>query len=214
MDTVSSLNINNPAPNTVLGSQYLNPDYLFDHLSEAVRSLFHYLASPEATNTAHSIMFFLCLFFITVMMYCFVRLLEIRKKEHDHEHHEIHEYAHHQAEKEKKKQQNTDNQRNPRWAQVLQYVFSGSEGDWKLAVIEADAMLDSLLDQLGFKGDSMGDKLKAATIDRFKGLPIAWEVHTIRNRIAHEGSNFILSGPEAKRIIALYEQIFRDYGFI
>jgi hypothetical protein len=214
MEPALNLSVNNPPPNTVLGSKWLNPDYLFTHFFPPIIHFIKWLFSADGVNTLHSILFFFCLFFVTVIMYCFVRLLEIRKKEHEHEHHEILEYAHHQAEKEKKKEESIENLRNPRWAQVLQYVFSASEGDWKLAVIEADTMLDSLLDQLGFKGDTMADKLKSATIDKFRGLPLAWEVHTIRNRIAHEGSNFVLPMHEAKRVIAIYEQIFRDYGFI
>ena len=75
-------------------------------------------------------------------------------------------------------------------------------------------MLEDLMKQLGFKGESLGDKLKSATQDKFHSLTSAWEVHTIRNRIAHEGAAFHLSQHEAKRVIAIYESIFREYGFI
>ena len=97
---------------------------------------------------------------------------------------------------------------------MLDYIFSQHASDWKLAIIEADSMLEGLLDQLGFKGESLGDKLKSATQDTFPQLTIAWEVHTVRNRIAHEGLSFELSQHEAKRVIALYEEIFHTYGFI
>jgi len=53
-----------------------------------------------------------------------------------------------------------------------------------------------------------------ANQENFPQLTTAWEVHTIRNKIAHEGLAFELSQHEAKRIIALYEQIFHGYGFI
>lgn len=212
--TILNVDLNNPTPNTVLGSKYLNPDYLFEHGSNFVVKVFKYLFSTDGVATIHNIMFFLSLFFLTIIIYCIVRLFEIRKKEHAHLHHEIHEYAHHQAELAKKKNENTDNARNPRWGQVLNYLFSSNEGDWKLAVIEADAMLEGLLDQLGFDGIGIGEKLKNATVDRFRGLPIAWEVHTIRNKIAHEGSSFYLSNHEAKRVVALYEQIFMEYGYL
>ena len=75
-------------------------------------------------------------------------------------------------------------------------------------------MLEILLDQLGFKGESLGDKLKSANQENFPYLTIAWEVHTVRNRIAHEGLSFEISHHEAKRLIALYEQIFHSFGFI
>jgi len=103
---------------------------------------------------------------------------------------------------------------NERWRKVLDYLFSANGADWKLAVIEADAMLEALLDQLGFKGETFSDKLKTADPEKFHSLPAAWEVHAIRNRIAHEGSEFSLSQHEAKRVVALYESIFRQYGYI
>jgi hypothetical protein len=149
-----------------------------------------------------------------MIAYCFVRLLEIRKKEHEHLRHEIEEYAHKHAEEDKKVWEKGGNFLNKRWDTVLQYLFSENAGDWKLAVIEADGMLDGLVDQLGFKGDNLGEKLKSANQEYFHSLPTAWEVHTIRNRIAHEGSDFGLSQHEAKRVIALYEQIFREFGYI
>ena len=170
--------------------------------------------NPPSESILNTILILLSLFFITILFYCAVRMFEIRKKEHAHLHHEIAEYAEHQREKEKKASKHESVSHNPRWGNVLNYLFSTNPGDWKLSVIEADSMLEALLDQLGFKGETLGDKLKSADAEKFKGLPIAWEVHTVRNRIAHEGANFELSAHEAKRIIALYEQIFRPYGYI
>ena len=103
---------------------------------------------------------------------------------------------------------------NERWNKTLTYLFSDSSSDWKLAIVEADAMLEDLSRDLGFKGDSLGERLKMANQDNFRGLSSAWEAHAVRNRIAHEGLNFELSHHEAKRVIALYEQIFRNYGYI
>jgi len=60
----------------------------------------------------------------------------------------------------------------------------------------------------------LGEKLKGATQDKFRNLTTAWEVHTVRNRIAHEGLAYEISQHEAKRVIALYEKIFREFGYI
>jgi hypothetical protein len=158
---------------------------------------------------------FLSIFFLFIIIYSFVRMFEIRKKEHEHLHHEVAEYAHKHAEEERETWQRGGGAfLNKRWDVVLKYLFSSSEGDWKLAVIEADSMLEGLMDQLGFKGDNLGEKLKSANQDNFRNLSSAWEVHVIRNRIAHEGQQFALSQHEAKRVITIYEQIFREFGYI
>ena len=199
-----------------LSSDYFNPNYLFARGYEFFREIFSFLYAnnKELISGFHFLLSMLVIFFVVVLTYSLIRIFEIRSKEHKHLQHEIEEYAHHKAEREKKAQQGSEVSTNPRWVQTLNYLFSPNASDWKLAIIEADAMLEALLDQLGFKGETLGDKLKNTTQEKFRGLSSAWEVHGIRNRIAHEGLAYEISQYEAKRVIAIYEQIFRVYGFI
>ena len=204
--------------NTVLNDKffdikYFNPEYLFDKMSEFFHLVFPFLFREENLDGFKFILSLLVVFFAIIGAYSAIRILEIRRKEHHHLLEEIKEYAHHQAEREKA-EQNKEEYKNERWKNVLIHVFSPNLNDWKLAIIEADSMLDTLLSQLGFRGETMGDRLKSADPEKFRSLSIAWEVHAVRNRIAHEGLNFEISQQEAKRIIALYEQIFREFGFI
>lgn len=194
---------------SVLGSKFFNPQYLFDQ----GRDILSYVLTAKTLEIVYIIVSVLAVFFIAVIVYTTIRMFEIRKKEHEHLHHEIAEYAHNQSLKEKE-MQSSGVFKNERWKKVLDYLFSINENDWKLAVIEADLMLFDLLTKLGFKGESLGDKLKEANRDSFRSLSLAWEVHNIRNKIAHEGSSFEISLHEAKRVIALYEQIFQEFDFI
>ena len=207
---------NNVLGNSVLSSQYFNPDYLFAKGVAFFKNLFNFGVENKASSTSlyHGILIFLAIFFLAIICYTIIRLFEIRKKEHAHLEHEIEEYAHQHAEKQKILQAEEAVSKNPRWVKTLNYTFSENAGDWKLAVLEADSMLEELMGQLGFKGDTLGDKLKSANQDNFRSLTSAWEVHNIRNRVAHEGVNFELTQREAKRIISIYEQIFRDFGYI
>jgi len=216
MDTLSQ----NPIlGNSASGFRFFNLEYLFDQGISFFRQLFDVGNSLGTKiiliyNITAILLFILAIFFMVIISYTTIRMFEIRKKEREHLKHEIAEYAQHHAEKEKKMQEQEEISKNPRWIKTLNYLFSQHGSDWKLAVIEADSMLDNLMDQLGFKGENLGDKLKSASQSNFRNLSSAWEVHTIRNRIAHEGINFELSQREAKRIIALYEQIFREFGYI
>jgi hypothetical protein len=45
-------------------------------------------------------------------------------------------------------------------------------------------------------------------------LDEAWEAHRVRNQVAHEGSDFILSQREARRAVELYRKVFEAYGVI
>jgi hypothetical protein len=199
---------------TFFDSKYFNPDFLFSKEVLYAKNIVNFFTNPQAVQIEKALLFFLAMFFLTVICYVIVRMLEIRAKEHKHLHHEIHEYAHNKAEQTKRLKEEVGGSKNERWSKTLNYLFSQHSSDWKLAIIEADSMLETLLTQMGFKGVSLGDKLKSADQESFSKLTTAWEVHTIRNKIAHEGLAFELSQHEAKRIIALYEEIFRGYGYV
>lgn len=210
MYNADTFNSNNPLiKDTFLGSKLLNPEYLFENLVEFLG----YIFNSKTFDILYIILSVLSIFFLAIIIYVTIRMFEIRKKEHVHLQHELEEYAHDQALK-KKKLQEEGGFKNERWKKVLDYLFSANENDWKLAIIEADSMLFDLLGQMGFKSDNLGDRLKEANQANFKNINLAWEVHNIRNKIAHEGSSFELSLHEAKRVIALYEQIFQEFGYI
>lgn len=103
---------------------------------------------------------------------------------------------------------------NEKWTRILEHLNSQNPSDWRLAIIEADIMLDELLRIQGYHGDSVGDKLKAVEPGDMRSLDAAWEAHKVRNRIAHSGADFELNEREAKRVIALFESVFKEYQII
>lgn len=103
---------------------------------------------------------------------------------------------------------------NERWKKVLDHAHSTNQNDWRLAIMEADILLEETLRANGFPGDSIGDMLKTASPGDFRTLDAAWEAHKIRNRIAHSGSEFDLNERETLRVIALFESVFKEFKVI
>jgi len=103
---------------------------------------------------------------------------------------------------------------NRRWKNIQSLIHSHNLNDWKQAIIEADILLDEMLDKMGYHGDSIGDKLKQIEPSDFLTLNQAWEAHKVRNQIAHQGSNYILSRDEAEKVISLYSEVFKEFYFI
>ena len=101
-----------------------------------------------------------------------------------------------------------------RWQRIQEQISNDNEHSWRLAILEADIMLGELLDVLGYRGETMADKMKAVVRGDFNTIDLAWEAHKVRNAIAHEGSEHLLSGREARRVVNLYEQIFREFKFL
>jgi hypothetical protein len=95
---------------------------------------------------------------------------------------------------------------------VLKHIESENPNDWKLAIIEADIMLDDLLKQRGFAGASLGERLKSISPTQIGSLNEAWEAHKVRNRIAHDGADFVLTKRMAEDAIARYRRVFNDLG--
>jgi hypothetical protein len=103
---------------------------------------------------------------------------------------------------------------NQKWESVVTHINSANPSDWKLAILECDIMLSDILEKMGYMQESIGEKLKSIEPSDFTNIEAAWEAHKIRNQIAHEGSDFMINEREAKRVIGLYELVFREFEYI
>lgn len=136
-----------------------------------------------------------------VIIYCIVRLFELRKREEEF-------YSTPIVPPE------ASGGTHPRWEHIQSLAEGGSPSQWREAIIEADIMLDDVLTKQGYVGDGVGEKLKSADPDTFKTLQDAWEAHKVRNQIAHQGSSFDLSETVARRTIAHFETVFTEFKVI
>jgi hypothetical protein len=137
------------------------------------------------------------------LVYSLIRMSQIRKKEKS----ELMEIMHPIASGNVTKAQ-------MRWKEIVDHSQSDNQNDWRAAIIEADIMLDELLEAQGYRGDTMGDKMKTIERSDFNTIDAAWEAHKARNQIAHEGAGFELNQREIRRIVELYERVFREFRFI
>lgn len=103
---------------------------------------------------------------------------------------------------------------NPKWLKVIEHIKSDNSADWKLAILEADIMLDAMLEKMGYPGQTISEKLKLVEKSDFDTLDYAWEAHKIRNSIAHEGSDFVVTKEEAERVITMFETVFKEFKYI
>ena len=102
-------------------------------------------------------------------------------------------------------------QMSKRWAKIKKRIESGSEADYKLAVIEADDFLAEVLDDRGYEGK---DFKEAVTKAEKMIAPILNEVlqaHEIRNSIVFN-PDFKLSAEQAKKILGVYESAINNIG--
>lgn len=104
--------------------------------------------------------------------------------------------------------------RNNRWDDVQRHVNSGQPNDWRLAIIEADIMLGDALVKQGYAGNSIGEQLKSVSPQQLQSVQDAWDAHLVRNKIAHQGADYVLTQRMAQEAIVKYERVFRELGEI
>lgn len=102
---------------------------------------------------------------------------------------------------------------NERWEDISAHFASQNQNDWRVAIINADIMLDELVTGLGYAGAGLGEKLKSINQNDFPTLQSAWEAHKIRNIIAHE-PNYNLTERQKELVRKQYENVFRNAGLI
>ena len=103
---------------------------------------------------------------------------------------------------------------NPRWQVIGKYYNSANQSDWKLAILEADIMLYEVLNKTGFQGYSIGEMLKFTDKSKLQTLDEAWRAHKVRNEIAHQGLDYVLTRQKVEEAIANYEKVFEELNFI
>lgn len=142
--------------------------------------------------------------FIVITVYCIVRMFIIQGHERDHIDHEIHKYN----------KKISDLAKNPRWELIENLITSTSEADWRVAIIEADVLMEEALEQGGFTGFGVGEMLTNAGQNAFKSYQFAWDAHTVRNDIAHGGSSYKLSKVDVVRTMNMYRAVLDEFGAI
>lgn len=84
------------------------------------------------------------------------------------------------------------------WAEIEKNAAHGLMGA-KLAVIEADKLLDGVMKSMLIPGETMGERLKAAQYS-YPDIRRVWPAHKLRNQLVHD-STFEITHGQAKRAL-------------
>ncbi len=205
---------------------FLNVEYFFFLIYRAVARVFNFFFGGNITDPNAGSNFFsglktlatlLVIILIAIILYCLVRLYELKQEDKPKKSKKVESLGAEIDLSGATGEHFIDHgamRVNETWNGIRSKLLSDSPSDWRLAIIEADIYLDRILDQKGFYGDTLGDKFKQITPDKLPSINIAWEAHKVRNRIAHDGSDFILTMPESRRVLSYYEIVFRDLEVI
>jgi hypothetical protein len=96
-----------------------------------------------------------------------------------------------------------------RWEAILERLESDNPSQYKVAVLEADALANEILAGIGYGGSNMAEQLEAVQGGQLETKTLLMEAHEARNQIIHD-PNFVLSKEEAKRYLDNFKQFFDE----
>lgn len=185
---------------------YLNIEYIFNKIVEYAQPVFNFITNPQTWSTLGVISALLTIIFLAIIIFSIVRMIEIQIYDNKEINHEIHKALL----KQKERERNT----NPRWHYILTLIESPNESDWRVAIMEADSMMEEVLKEKGLSGTTVSELLEGAKDSGFRSIQDAWDAHLVRNQIAHDGSDFPLSQVEGRRVIKMFQNFFEELRVI
>ncbi len=100
-----------------------------------------------------------------------------------------------------------------RWKNVLSLSTSETKSDWRVAILEADILLDDALSLFEVEGETLGERLKKVERIDLPSIDRAWRAHKFRNKLAHS-RDFLFDQDEVLQHISDYQTVFRDIGIL
>jgi hypothetical protein len=101
-----------------------------------------------------------------------------------------------------------------RWDAVQRRLKSESPSQYKVAIIEADAIAEEMLSGIGYKGANMTEKLEQVGANHIDDhLEALKGAHELRNKIVHE-VDFAIDQRMAVAVIGVYENFLKYLEFL
>lgn len=93
------------------------------------------------------------------------------------------------------------------WRQIEELVKQNQPMSWKMAILEADKILDYALKSLALPGQDLGERLRVAHYN-YPAVNEVWPAHKMRNRLVHE-TDYQITQREAARAIEQYRRTLK-----
>jgi len=95
------------------------------------------------------------------------------------------------------------------WEKLKEKFADDIESERKLAVVEADDLIGSVLEEAGYEGDSLEERLENVSTEIIPGKEDLLEAHQTRRDLVYE-PNRDLPVEEAKELMDTYEKTLSD----
>ena len=99
------------------------------------------------------------------------------------------------------------------WEQIKARAESVREAEWKLSIVEADSLVDSVLQERGYPGETMGERLMLIHPEQLSSLQDLWDAHKLRNLLVHD-AGYKVNHEQVLAAIRAFDKVLRELGAI
>lgn len=100
-----------------------------------------------------------------------------------------------------------------KWSKIKNELERENESAWKVAIIEADNLIDDLIKKMQYPGKNMGERLEGINPGQIENIEELKQAHKVRNQIIHNES-FKLSKKQAETVMGYYENFLRYFEVV
>lgn len=100
-----------------------------------------------------------------------------------------------------------------RWNTIKQRLETGREPEFKLAILEADSLLEETLTKMGYKEETIEGNIKKVGSNVLSNIDTLITIRQIRSNIVSD-PDYKINLDEAKKTISVYEKVFSELNLI
>jgi len=97
-----------------------------------------------------------------------------------------------------------------KWKVIQERLKSGNEAQFKISILEADTIVNDVLDRVGLRGENMRERLEAAHEMQVENKDRLLWAHNIRNKVVKDES-FAVDEKTTQEVIDAYEEFLRSW---
>ncbi len=98
------------------------------------------------------------------------------------------------------------------WSKIESRLQSGSVSEYKVAILEADNIIEKVLADTGHTGEDMAQKIEQLRMTQPDDAELLDGVHQIRNRIVFE-QDFHLDFEQTEKALAVYKEYLKKFDY-
>ncbi len=99
------------------------------------------------------------------------------------------------------------------WKQIQKRLKTKETDQLKLAILEADRILNEILKMAGYPGKNLDERLEQINSAQISNIEELRQAHKLKNRLISE-PDFIITPNETEIIIEIYKKAFQELNLI